>query len=397
MCKVASSSISQTFSALRHLLRSYCPTPNDGNTVSTISSSTSSSATSSISSASSSPSILTTSTASSSSSSIVSSVPSSSSTLTPGTVTSYTTLPPGDTGYTSTVPPSGTISGTVIIGTPVCSVPTNSVTMTAAGTAGATSTFSVPACATALRFEVVGGPGGQLGRGGGYGALVSGTIVVSPAQSIRAYAGGAGNGAAPGMGAYGNGGSAVGNGGGGGAASALYVNNDLIVVAGGGGGGTIPVSSGNFGAGNVESFTYPSSGGNGTANTPGVNYSQQNSAGNVLATSSGGSPGTLSAAGAGGGHTGYGDQVVLGNSGNGINGGNGVITQGTSVTSGSGGGGSGYYGGGSGASSYWYAGNVGSAIAGGGGGGSSYVSGSASNIVQYPSGFTVGTIVYSFA
>ncbi|KAG2168529.1 hypothetical protein JADG_008268 [Aureobasidium aubasidani] len=281
------------------------------------------------------------------------------------------------------------------VSTSTCTVPTTTQTVRASGTAGASSTVAVPACATAARFTVIGGAGGaSASSAAGYGRLISGVVPVTPGQIIRAIAGGSGSIGTQGLSAYGNGGRGGANSGGGGAASALYIASDLIIVAGGGGGqGGAISSSGQNAAGD---YRYPGDANNGTAGTVGKTRTQTNANGGVLSTAGGGQPGTNSAAGAGGSTSGYSDAAVSGKSGNGHVGGDYAVTSNTDLTYTSGAGGGGYFGGGSGASSYWLASGVRSAISGGGGGGSSFVSGNVTNSTQYPSGLNVGQVVMSF-
>jgi len=135
---------------------------------------------------------------------------------------------------------------------------------------GSVQTYTVPAGITTLTLQVAGGGGGGggadengAGSAGGNGALVSGTVSVTPGQVIKIYVGGGGvngytsnfghtcsNSAGAGGGAGGAGGFAGGaggqagcsgwSGGGGGGGAASVVTNaagTVLLVAGGGGGG----------------------------------------------------------------------------------------------------------------------------------------------------------------
>lgn len=135
---------------------------------------------------------------------------------------------------------------------------TYSVTVTGAGAAQHSSSFTLPADATDVRYTVAGGNGaGSDGNRGGSGARLSGTFTdPQSAVLITLVAAGGGrrrtnNSADTGEGGqgFGTGGSApttstqssfttvYAHGGGGGGASALYVGGVVAVVAGGGGGG----------------------------------------------------------------------------------------------------------------------------------------------------------------
>lgn len=125
-----------------------------------------------------------------------------------------------------------------------------------------TNTFVVPERVTAINVIAVGGGGGgggtdsAAGAVGRPGAKISGSIPVSPGQTLLLYAGSGGGGgandagSAPGgaggtsnLGYNGGSGSAAGpvpisgGGGGGGAASVVFLNGSVYAVAAGGGGG----------------------------------------------------------------------------------------------------------------------------------------------------------------
>jgi hypothetical protein len=322
----------------------------------------------------------------------------------PSTVTSSTTIPPDQPGYTSTVPQSGTVPGTVIIGTPspvltytTATTPgTRRIPYTVTGTpassgdpvpvtvytptpclftssvsattvSGATATYTAPACATAVRYTILGGAGGQgpagghRNYGGGAGGNIQGTTSITPGQVFTAIAGGEGaNDQTPGSG-YASGGFGRNGGGGGGGASALYLNGNLLVVAGGGGGGSIAVASSGSTTQSPYDIQYNT---NGTSNQGVMGRSTHvTSVGatfdDFLSAGEGASPGTDSQAGAGGiiaGNSTYANSGSAGNEGTGGDGAYNARPDSTTSTAGGGGGGrAGYFGGGGGASNYWVA------------------------------------------
>lgn len=245
-------------------------------------------------------------------------------------------------------------------------------------------------------FRVVGGAGGQLGRGGGYGALVSGSIPVSPGDVISAVAGGAGGANTAGTSAYGNGGIAIALGGGGGGASAIYLGGKLLAVAGAGGGGQIAGSSSGEGGAKLQ---YPANG-TGNAGQPGLDQYIVPSGSPPSAyysMTSGGGRGTSTNGGVAGTYRGYKDSAVNGNPGNGHNGGAGVLAVSVANVGGSGGGGAGYFGGGSGAALQWAYSGTNSAISGGGGGGSNYVSDTVAGVSQSLASVAVGSVVVTYS
>ena len=224
------------------------------------------------------------------------------------------------------------------------------VTLFTSTTPGITSGIIVPAGVTQLNYTVIGGTGGTgnvSGVVGGKGASITGTMTVSPGDSLTVTVGGngqnfpAGTTATPPAGGSGSdfggaGGSRSpsspgGGGGGGGGSEILDTSNtsNFIVAGGGGGAGFLSTASG----GNAGLASGASGGG---ANA--------------------GSPGTQTGPGAGG--------PPSGNSGVGMNGGAGFSVSGGG---GGGGGGGGFWGGGGG-------------YLGGGGGGSSYVSASGTTV-----------------
>ena len=213
---------------------------------------------------------------------------------------------------------------------------------------GATQTFTVPGGVTSLDVAVS-AAGGSGGTSAGAGAVVYGTLAVTPASVLTIYVGGTGT--TPlgppyfivGYGGWPGGGTALygeeGGGGGGYSAIANQAGSTYYVIAGAGGGGTGYGGTGGAGGQNGNSGTS-------------VN-------GNNPATG-----GTQSAGGTG--------------TGGGTNG--GYLTGGNAAsnTYDGGGGGAGYYGGGGGP------GGGAGALLGGGGGGSSLTNGP---------GFTLNTVI----
>lgn len=314
----------------------------------------------------------------------------------PGTVivteiaSTITTTVTGSAAGTSTIPASGTNPAEIIVTS--CVAPSGSTTITASATAGTQAAFIVPACAGNLNFRVIGGAGGAstASTPGGHGAVISGSIVVTPGQIISAIAGGSGAIAVGGQSVYGSGGSGsatgAGDGRGGGGASALYVGGSLSVVAGGGGGGTVTGASVNV----------PLRYGNQTGDAGTVGRSVSVIGTTYSSIALGGNPGTASGPGTGGTASGAGTRTN-GQPGVGTQGGNGVAS-GTSSGS-SGGGGGGYFGGGSGASVYYPNGPDGTyAIGGTGGGGASFIASGISNGAQNVNTvYAPGSVVISYS
>jgi PKD repeat protein len=215
---------------------------------------------------------------------------------------------------------------------------------------GSVQNFTVPAGVTSVQVECWGAEG-QIGNLtstgiGGLGGYATGTLAVTPGQSLNIYVGGKSTNFAGGYnggGSGGNGGSSWGYGGGGGGASDVRVGgtslSNRVIIAGGGGGG----------GGRESSSTDAGPGGHGGGNTGNAGTNSQ--------SASAGQGGTQSAGGAAG--TSPWCNGTAGSSGQ------GGLGQNCNSYSGGGGGG-GYYGGGGGAN-----GNGGA----GGGGGSSFIGG----------------------
>jgi len=240
--------------------------------------------------------------------------------------------------------------------------------------AGAEQTFTVPDGITSLNVKMWGAGGGAGGRnvgstacgtdnggyGGGAGGFTSGTISVTPGETIKIIVGEGGYGTTckpvglGGIGGFGGGGTGTstadvngGAGGGGGGYSGVFTNSvsfaNALLIAGGGGGGT-GIAAGGGGGGLTGS--------NGTTKSSGVfPYPYPASIGGQGGTQLMGGNASDGSNGAPSG----GSQLQ---GGDGIPGTGGIIV--TSV--GGGGGGGGYYGGGGG-------GNSGNHQGGGGGSG----------------------------
>jgi hypothetical protein len=215
-------------------------------------------------------------------------------------------------------------------------------------------TWQVPACVTSITYDVRGAQGGTsypaITRGG-YGGRVTGTLAVTPNETLYFYVGGAGgnagscNGGAGGYNGGANGAVYCGSyaGGGGGGASDIRRGGtglgNRVVVAGGGGGGAY-----NYGTADYDR------GGNGGGSTGEGGYGGGSVNGD--GTGIGGRGGSQSGGGAAGSYSGW----CIATAGSlGVGG-----AAGTCNNSGGGGGG-GYYGGGGG-------------VWNGGGGGSNYPS-----------------------
>ncbi len=213
-------------------------------------------------------------------------------------------------------------------------------------------TFVIPNCVNTITITTrgasgsagaVGGPNLSVGGAGGFGALATGVLTVTPGATLFLNVGGAGGVGTGGFNGGGNSGTS--NGGGGGGATDVRIGgstlNDRVLVAGGGGGG---------GRGGCETPTLAvigGAGGNGGANgSSGVNAP---TTGGFAGAGAGGT-GTLGGV-AGIGCSGFlggpGANGVLGIGGTGGTGQNCCCFTAPSVPAGGGGGG-GYFGGGGG-------------------------------------------------
>jgi hypothetical protein len=259
---------------------------------------------------------------------------------------------------------------------------------------GSEQTFTVPGGVTTLEVTSVGAPGGPGydaydssldGSSGGFGAVVSAALAVTPGETLYVEVGGP-NGGYNGAGAGGTGQAPGGEkaGGGGGASdvqtcsggiAACPQGSLLLVAAGGGGGGATGDGAGQGGNGGAA----------GADGSP--------SATSQRGVGGGGGAGTSSSPGAGGVGSGY-------DSANGAAGVYGAGGAGVSppLYAGGGGGGGGVYGGGGGASDGY--------DAGGGGGGSDLVpvggsastdaTGTPSVTISFEAPPMTGSVTYAF-
>lgn len=228
---------------------------------------------------------------------------------------------------------------------------------------GSAQTFVVPYDVTSIQVKLWGGGGGSgdtaSGRGGG-GAFVSGTLAVTPGETLTIIAAGGGASSSSGVanGGFGGGGNSgtIRTVGGGGGRSAIQrtVGTDLATAAGGGGGSARRGGSSACGAGGAAGVATGSNGTQGTSTfLAGFGRGASSSAGGASGgASTNGGNGSAPTAGTAG------SQYQGGTGGNG--------------TAAGGGGGGGYYGGGGGGGA---TDSIGQAAGGGGGGGSSYSSG----------------------
>ena len=265
----------------------------------------------------------------------------------------------------TSLPQSNWAGGTAVAGGYVYSVggiSQNGQVYTAQGT----STFTVPAGVTSISVKVWGGGGGggaggssAAGGAGGGAGYVSGTITVTPGETLDVYVGGGG--------AAGTRNTSGGGGGGGGSSTIYRSTTPLAVSSGGGGGGggrnTSTHIGGAGGAGGgaagINGSASLANGGGGGGSTVGGTAGSGTNSGTAGSSLTGG----LGANGSTGSSDGSGAIGGLAFGGNG-----GAVT--STTRAGGGGGGAGNFGGGGGAGAGTGAGG------GGGGGGSSLVTGS---------------------
>jgi hypothetical protein len=240
--------------------------------------------------------------------------------------------------------------------------------------------FTVPNGVTSIDFVAIGGKGEDAYSidpatpgTGGFGALVSGTLSVTPGDTFYLHVGG--NGTGEGIGGFNGGGqgasdSAGGYSGGGGGASDVRLTtcgspcnplsyatlSSRVLIAGGGGGGGASLGQNSGSGGSAGLTAAEGTDGTDVDGSPG-------SAGH----GGDGANGDINA-GSGGAAGGCEDAVAGGDGGYGF-GGDGQRMEFTSAPGG--GAGSGYYGGGAGGGGGWCSGHV--AGGGGGGAGSSWV------------------------
>lgn len=236
---------------------------------------------------------------------------------------------------------------------------------------GSVQSFVVPACANSIQVSVAGAQGANGMNGipgtGGLGGTVTGTMSVTPGETLSVYVGG--------QNGWNGGGLGSSNSGNGGGASDIRRNglalaNRVVVAGGGGGGGGDTYANSNAFGGNGGN-----GGGIGAAGTGGINSCCGGTQGTAAWANGGGQPGqshncwTVSNGRCGGGGGAGGDiSGGTASTGGGAPGTAGTLGQGGnggihSNYGNGGGGGGGYYGGGGGSSE----GN-----GGGGGGGSSF-------------------------
>lgn len=228
--------------------------------------------------------------------------------------------------------------------------------------------FTVPTGVTSINVKMWGAGGGggaggtaAAGASGGGGGYASGSIAVTPGETLSVYIGGGGQ---PGVR------NQAGGGGGGGGHTSLMRDTSLLGLAagGGGGGGGRNSSSNTGGAGGAGGGSsglggtaagVAGGGGGGTASAGGGGGSGGNNTGTsgISLTGGAGADGRTNQGADGSGATGG---LATGGNGGGIN---------NTARAGGGGGGSGFFGGGGGSGSNNNSGG------GGGGGGSSYLPG----------------------
>jgi gliding motility-associated-like protein len=186
---------------------------------------------------------------------------------------------------------------------------------------GSAQTWTVPPCVTSITVTVAGAEGG--GTTGGNGAIVTGTLTVTPGQTLQMNVGGSGNCPQAGWNGGGNGqnaSTAANRSCGGGGASDIRISpynlsNRLIVAAGGGGmgGGTSDAAGGNGGCASGVAGTSPfgQGGGPGTqtaggaAGPPWISSGYAGTAGTLGVGGNGGSDPCYNVAPGGGGGGGY--------------------------------------------------------------------------------------------
>lgn len=234
---------------------------------------------------------------------------------------------------------------------------------------GAEQCYTIPTGVNELSISAVGAKGGNGYQGGypsglgGFGALASGLLPVTPGETLYVEVGGAGT--QNGGPTFGGGGGAITYGGSGGGASDIRTvsssqtstfSSRLLVAGGGGGGGLYgPTPGGNLAGGN---------GGAGVAGPTGDGSAGGNGAAwDSSAQAGGGGGGASLSAGGAPGSGGFGGTA------NGAPGGAGVFGAAGSGSDGAGGGGGGYFGGGGGGGAGQYTGGTSNDLAGAGGGG----------------------------
>ena len=211
---------------------------------------------------------------------------------------------------------SAASTGTITITIPSC---TDSGTTVTCSYTGDIQKWVVPTGITSGTFTVTGAAGG--GSSGGFGGVVTGTLALTPGQTLYMYVGQAGSypSSVTTFNGGGSGTSWAGSGGGGSdIRTSTALTNRLVVAGGGGGFGTVAGGNAGFtaGADAASGYTGSTGGGGGTQSAGGL--------GGTGAASCGAQGGSAGALGIGG--------------------------NGATASSGGGGGGGGYYGGGGGGS-----------------------------------------------
>ncbi|GAB4012555.1 beta strand repeat-containing protein [Nocardioides ultimimeridianus] len=268
-----------------------------------------------------------------------------------------------------------TLLGTVVATATIAAAPSFAAGSDTAQTFSATGSvqdWTVPAGVTQLYVDISGAQGGASFGGGGGGAELTGTLSVTPGETLHIIAGG-----------MGQDGIEYGAGAGGGGGSFIYTTADQsgILAAAGGGGG-------------AGSNRYPFSASTGTSGTAG---DVGGGAGGTGGSGGGGGGGFGGGAGGGGG--------LLTNGGDADGGGGQSVAAGASGGSGfygflgdggfgGGGGSQGYAGGGGGGYSGGGGGTFDGSSAGGGGGGGSYFAGTLTGAVTNHGGAGVVTVYY---
>ena len=258
-----------------------------------------------------------------------------------------------------------TITAAAVIAATPSSAATTDTVQTFSAT-GSVQNWTVPAGVTQVYVDISGAQGGAAYGGGGGGAELTGTISVTPGETLHIIAG-----------SLGSNGAVYSRGAGGGGGSFIYRTPDQagILAAAGGGGG-------------AGSNTFPSAGSTGTSGMAGGNGGG--------AGGTGGNGGAAGTAGGGGGLLSYGGTWSGGGGQSvaaGAGGGSGASGYGVGGFGG-GGGTSGYAGGGGGGYSGGGGGRFNSSNNGGGGGGGSFFAGSLTGAVSGHGGNGVVTLYY---
>lgn len=221
---------------------------------------------------------------------------------------------------------------------------------------GANQSFVVPAQVKSITFELQGAAGGNAASGACLGAVVKGTLTVTPGETLTLQVGGTGGsrkfpgdstrvpGGWPNGGAGGTAGSSYINGAGGGGATSILRGTDRVVVAGGGGGEAYTTENPSSGGAGGPSLGTDTAAGDGesTSGANGGKGAYYDDGTNTVNAGAGGAGSTDGGAGSLNGQGGLGGNSTM----NGGGGGGGGFA-------GGGGGGGGIAAGGGGGCSYW--------------------------------------------